>query len=53
MKEKLEKLFEAAEEFHAKLRELATELDSSDMWDAEGSMQDVKSGIREQYSKLD
>ena len=49
MKEKLEKLFEAAEEFHSQLRQIATELDSSEM----GSMQDVKAGIREQYSKLD
>ena len=52
MKEKLEKLYEAAEEFHNQLRELSQEIDSSDMWDSEGHMQDVKAGLREQYSKL-
>ncbi len=51
MKEKLEKLFELGAQFHAELTQLATEIDSPEIWEAEGAMQDVKASIREEYYK--
>ncbi len=51
MKEKLEKLYELAQEFHDELTQLAQEMDSSEMWEAEGHLQDVKDQIRQEYSK--
>ncbi len=51
MKERLEKLFVLATEFHMELSQLAMEIDSSELWEAEGAMQDVKSSISEEYCK--
>ena len=52
MKEKLEKLFETANAFHTELTALAIELDTAQIWQSEGSMQDVKAYMVNAYEEL-
>lgn len=52
MKERIEALFNKLQEAHEELTQLAIETESSKIWDAEGSMQDVKAHLREAYNNL-
>ena len=52
MKEKIESLLNKLQQSHDELCVLAQELETSEIWQAEGAMQDVKQSLREAYHSL-
>ncbi len=50
--QKIEELFDKLQKSHTQLLILAKEIDSSEIWDAEGAMQDVKAYLRTVHNQI-